>query len=125
MLHVCDKLGQCSAWLQACAQVGYEVLRWEEGKVIAFDDTFIHQAWIGVEGPKLGQDIFVVRLRIADFGIPVGIIRGDETRGYRCSLAELNAYSSYRSLELNHSSCEQTAGTKLLLLTFLSRSIHV
>lgn len=23
--------------------VGYEVLRWEEGKVIAFDDTFIHQ----------------------------------------------------------------------------------
>lgn len=27
--------------------VGYEEVRWEEGKVIAFDDTFIHQAsWL-------------------------------------------------------------------------------
>ena len=26
--------------------VGYEQLRWEEGKVIVFDDTYIHQAQV-------------------------------------------------------------------------------
>ena len=44
------KRWQKTCWVSAASpqwpgtQVGYEVLRWEEGKVIAFDDTFIHQA---------------------------------------------------------------------------------
>ena len=38
------------------------------------------------------------------------------SRGYRCSFAELDAYSSYLSLELNRFSCEQTVGKQMVVI---------
>merc|ERR1711934_909943 len=42
--------------------VGYETVRWEEGRVLAFDDTFIHQVIHNGDEPRYVMNVWMCHL---------------------------------------------------------------
>ena len=84
---------------------------------------YLHPSGVGVIGvmipggffPWVFREFFSSKSSLVDENCWIPDV-SSISRGYRCSFAELDAYSSYLSLELNRFSCEQTVGKQMVVI---------